>query len=69
LALFGARQPPALCSLLESLLRLLCKLIGAFLTLLHAPLPLSLSRLQNLQTPLLRRRQLPLLRTSLQTLL
>jgi hypothetical protein len=63
--LLGARQPPALRSLLQSLLRLLRKLIGAFLTLL----PLSLLRLQSLQTLLLRWRQLPLLRASLQTLL
>ena len=51
LALFGARQPPELCSLLQLLLRLLRKLIGAFLMLLHAPLPLSLLRLQSLQSP------------------
>jgi hypothetical protein len=55
LALFGARQPADLCSLLQLPLRLLGKLVGAFLMLSHAPLPLSLLRLQRLQIPFLRR--------------
>jgi hypothetical protein len=48
LALSGACQPPALCALFESLLRLLRAPIGVFLALQRALRPVDLSRLQGL---------------------
>jgi len=49
LALFRACESAALSALLQSLLQLLCAQVGAFLTLLHALLSLTLLRLQALQ--------------------
>jgi hypothetical protein len=49
LALFRACESAPLCSLLQSLLQLLCAQVGAFLTLLRALLSLTLLRLQALQ--------------------